>query len=126
MKLIYILPIFFLVFSGCSSLEFALHKNPYSKNLKLITLKKSEKVLVIEQTNGFIWGGLYPGVVSANPNIVKVKNVRDGRITHVYIQGLNIGETTLVYVPLRPRKNGLTYKVESEDCDKCFQVKVIK
>jgi len=124
-----ILVSFLFILSGCSSLEYRLHKNPFNSELKNIELKKSQKVLVLEQTRGFIWGGLYPGVVSFNPDIVKVENITEGRTTYVYIQALNIGETTLSYIPIRFNpavKNNDPNHIKTilENCENCFKIKV--
>ncbi len=127
-----------LILSGCSSLNYELHEDPYAYNLKDIELKECERVLVLEQTTGFIWGGYFPGVGVRDPNIVKVENVEDGRTTKVYIQGRNVGETTLFYTSTRFTRSERAYeddnkmqniKEESEEvqeCTKCFKVKVVR
>ncbi len=72
--------------------------------------------------------GIYPGVVALNPDIVKVENIVEGSTTYVYIQGRNVGETSLEYTAVRRNTEGYG-KDEAPDlgeCRQCFKVKVIK
>ncbi len=130
-KIIFLIFISFIL-SGCTGgLYFALHDDPLSKSCKKIpnlTIEKGKKVLILEQTNGLMWGGLALRVASEDSDIISISNIRDGRTLSMYMRGKKIGETKLHYlfVPSYMDGNLGVADWQKEECKDCFRVKVVE
>lgn len=89
------------VLTGCGYLRFRLpgHERPRGE-LPPVTLKVGERQLAIGQRVGTaIAGGHFPGLASADPDIVAVERKSKGTGADTFIIGKTPGTTRLYYLP---------------------------